>query len=235
MNKIITQLKFNLFLYILCNRLQMGHRFWMLPFAVFIWPLLQASMMFMGWKQGGFELVDVQNRLMGYPLYLMAIGIGVGLIANEVEKRTLEVSFTLPGGAARIWINKLIAASFLIIVAEFILAFCTWIFFTGITSGIIIRVFQGAIFYLVLAMTAGAFFKNSLIAGIVTCFVLFINSYFTNRSWSPVFNPLTINNLSTGDLMQLIIRNHFIIVLAIFVMALLTFLRIEQREALLRH
>lgn len=235
MNKIIAQLKFNLFLYILCNRLQMGHRFWMLPFAVFIWPLLQACMVFIGWKQGGFELVDVQNRLMGYPLYLMSIGIGVGLIANEVEKRTLEVSFTLPGGSAKIWINKLIAASFLIIMAELILGLCTWIFFTGITSGIVIRVFQGAIFYLVLAMTAGAFFKNSLIAGIVTCFVLFANSYFTNGSWSPVFNPLTINNLSAGDLMQLIIRNHFIVIAAIFVMALLAFLRMEQREALLRH
>jgi ABC-type transport system involved in multi-copper enzyme maturation permease subunit len=235
MNKIIQKLRFNIFLYILCNRLQMGHRFWMIPFSVLIWPLLQACLALVGWKQGGFDPIDAQNRLMGYPLYLMSIGIGSALIAGEIEKRTLEVSFTLPGGSAKIWVNKLIAVTFLIITAELILALCASLFFTSITGGMLIRVLQGAIFYLVLAMAAGALFKNSLIASIAVSFILLANSYFIDVPWSPIFNPLILNNLETSELMQLMVQNHFIVIMAVTILALLTFLRAEQREALLRH
>src|SRR5690606_17354318 len=108
-----------------------------------IWPAYQALNLLLGWRPQSFEPADAQNALIGFPLTVLGIGLGVRIIAAEIEQRTLEVTYTVPGGARRVWIAKLAAAAVLLLVAELLLAAVTAAFFTPFPLSALHGAFQG--------------------------------------------------------------------------------------------
>jgi hypothetical protein len=106
----LNRLSDSLMLLHLSLRLQLGRRFWMVPLLGLLWPAWSALRLLMGWRTQSFEAADAQNRLIGFPMTVIAIGLGVRIIAGEIEQRTLEVTYTVPGGAKHVWISKLVAA-----------------------------------------------------------------------------------------------------------------------------
>src|SRR5690554_1146670 len=98
-------------------RLQLGKRFLIVPLIVLLWPAYHALTLVAGWRAQSFEPADAQNALIGFPLTVLAIGLGVRILAAEIEQRTLEVTYTVPGGAARVWISKLGAAALVLLAA----------------------------------------------------------------------------------------------------------------------
>lgn len=233
--KLIDWLGDRLLLTGLALRLQMGRRFWLGPLLVLGWPLFHGIRLLVGEGVQGFTERDVQNTLIGLPLAVLAIGLGVRIIAGEIEQRTLEVTYTVPGGAHRVWIAKLIAALIPLLLAEVLLAIITAIFFTAYPLSALYGAFQGAMFYLVLAMGLGALFRSeiaAMLAGGVTLFLGLFLSANQNRI-SPLFNPLGVDNADAAEVLAWTVQNRIGYALAIVALAVLAFARAERRERLL--
>ena len=223
----------------LALRWQLGRRMWLAPVLALGWPAYQAASLLGGWQDGRFAAVDAQNYLIGLPLFVLAIGLGVGIIAGEIEQRTLEVTYTVPGGARRVWLAKLLAAALPLLAAAALLAIVTATFFTSYPLQALYGALQGAAFYLVLAMGLGALLKSEITAALVAALVLFLNGFLSGfgevqRRWSPFFNPLGVPDASSSDLLGWTIQNRIGVALLILAIVALSCVRAERREQLLR-
>lgn len=222
----------------LSARLVAGRRFWIAVLLPLLWPASQAIRLGMGWREERFEMVDAQNLLMGLPLVVLAIGLGVRIIAGEMDRRTLEIAYTVPGGSQRAWLAKLAAAVLMLIAAQLLLALTVYLFFTSFPPAALYGTLQSSFFYLVLGMGFAALFKSEVTGAMVTVVVLALNGFFTafgniQRRISPFFNPLAVDELSPSDLLAFTIQNRIGFVLAIAAVIALAFARAERREQLL--
>ena len=223
-------------------RLQLGRKFWIVPLLALTWPLFHAVRLLVSDTVPSFNETAAQNTLIGLPMTVIAIGLGVSIIAGEIEQRTLEVAYTVPGGARRIWTAKLAAVILLLLVTETLLVIVTSLFFTSVPVTALYGAFQGAVFYLVVSMALGALFKSELTAVLVTLVILVANvillnssntpSHLSNRI-SPLFNPLALQETSPSEILAWTIQNRIGVALAIIALALLAFARAERREQLL--
>ena len=232
----------NLKLLGLSIRLQLGRKFWIVPLLALSWPLFQAGRLLLSDAAQSFNEISVQNTLIGFPMTVIAIGLGVSIIAGEIERRTLEVAYTVPGGARRIWIAKLVAIIFLLLLTEMLLAAVTAVFFTAFPLAALYGAFQGAVFYLVVAMGLGALFKSEITAVLVALVILAANAVLLNLSntpghlsnrISPLFNPLALTDTNLSLVLAWTVQNRIGIALLIIGLAALAFARAEQRERLM--
>lgn len=220
-------------------RWQLGRRAWLAPALALGWPAYQAVAVLAGWSDERFTAADAQNFLIGLPLIVIAIGLGVRIIAGEIEQRTLEVTYTVPGGSRRVWLSKLLAAALVLLVASVLLAVVTVAFFTSYPLLALYGALQGAVFYLVLATGLGALLKSEITAALVAAMILFLNGFLSGfgdvqRRWSPLFNPLSIDDANSSDLLAWTIQNRIGVALLILAIVALSCVRAERREQLLR-
>jgi ABC-type transport system involved in multi-copper enzyme maturation permease subunit len=123
---------------------------------------------------GKSTLMRIICTLIGLPIYVIAVGLGVRIIAGEIEQHTLEVTYTVPGGAQRFWLSKLFAAMLPIVFSGALLAIIAAIFFTEYPIIVLYGSLQGAVVYLVLAMGLGALLRSELTAVLVVGVVLLV-------------------------------------------------------------
>lgn len=221
-------------------KLQLGKRFWLYPLFPVCWPLLLAFLQWAGVSDETYSALSVQNILLGLPLVFLAIVMGMQIVSAEIEQRTLEVCYTVPGGARRIWQSKLCAAVVVLLLAEVLLALFTRMAFTSFPPGVLYRSLQGALFYLVLSMAFGAWFRNKMTAGMASLILLFLNGAGTGMGenpsrYSPLFNPLSLEGtgVAAEDILYWIIQNHIGFAVVMLTLLVLTFARAERRELLL--
>jgi hypothetical protein len=220
-------------------RWQLGRRVWLAPALALGWPAYHALSLLAGWRDTRFAPADAQNFLIGFPLIVLAIGLGVGIIAGEIEHRTLEVTYTVPGGARRVWLAKLLATALPLLLAGALLAVITAAFFTSYPPLALYGALQGAAFYLVLAMGLGALLKSEITAALLAAMALFLNGLLggfgeIQRRWSPLFNPLGFTEADPSELLDWTIQNRIGVALLILALFALSCVRAERREQLLR-
>jgi hypothetical protein len=234
MNRLRSMLR----LVVLSARLIGGRRFWLAPILPLAWPAFQAFRLLVGWRDTEFVEASAQNTLIALPLIVLAIGLGVRIIAGEMDRRTLEMAYTVPGGAHRVWLAKIAAAVMILGVALILLAIVTYSFFTSFPLGALYGAFQGSVFYLVLAMGFAALFKSEITGAMATVAVVALNGLFTGFGQaqlriSPLFNALAEENTNPSDLLASVVQNRIGFVLAIAAVTALAFVRAERREKLL--
>jgi hypothetical protein len=203
-----------------------------------VWLGWQALRLLVGWREEGFEAVDVQNVLIGMPLLVLAIGLGVRVIAGEMDRRTLEIAWTIPGGSHRMWLSKLAAAAFVLAAAELLLALVVWAFFAEVTIGALWGAYQGALVYMSLATWLAALFKSEATGAMVSAAVLVVNGLFTGfgeaqRRLSPLFNPMAVDDIAVSDLVAWTVQNRIGWALGVAALIALALIRAERREVLL--
>ena len=101
---------------------------------------------------------------MGIPMAALAIILGLRIIAGEMDGRSLEIAYTVPGGCQRVWWAKLAAAALILVSAEILLALVTYFLFTKYPLVAAYGALQGAVFYLVLAMALATLFRSEVAA-----------------------------------------------------------------------
>lgn len=221
-------------------KLQLGKFYWAWPLLPLVWPALIFIAEFIGFAN--FDTPTsrfAQNFYIGVPVYFLAVGIGMQLISSEIESRTLEVCYTVPGGAQRIWLAKLASALLLVCAAILLLALFCRVVYTPFPLAALYRVLQGALFFLCLSMGAGALFRNKMTAGLASIVVMFFTGAFTgfgeiHPRYTPFFNPLGLaQSLSTEELFYYLLQNHLGFALLSATLAILTFARVERRELML--
>lgn len=221
-------------------RLLAGRFWWLVPLWTVLWPAFEAFRIAIGWRPVGYGPAAAQTVLIGTPMIVLAILLGVRIIAGEIDRRTLEITYTVPGGAHRVWIAKLAAALMILLASEAVLAVVAWGFFTKYPWGALYGALQGAVFYLVLAMTLAAWFKSEATAALLCVGVLTLNGFITGFGgnpvrFSPVWNPYVLLERGTdaATVTAWTIQNRVGFLLAIVALVALAFARAQRREALL--
>ncbi len=210
-----------------------GRLFWLAPLLPLLWLGFQYISVILGWRETSYQAVDAQNTLIGFPLAVLAAGLGVRVIAGEIDRRTLEIAYTVPGGAHRVWLAKLGAVLVILLVAEALLAVATHVFLTSYSWGALYGALQGAVFFMVMAMALGALFKSEAAGAMVCAGVLTLALMMTPLRVSPFFNIELVTDLTAVERLARLVQNRIGYVILTAAVLLLTFGRAEQRERLL--
>jgi hypothetical protein len=138
-----------------------------------------------------------------------------------------------------VWLSKLLAAALPLLAAGALLAVITAVFFTPYPLQALYGALQGAAFYLVLAMGLGALLKSEITAALVAAMILFLNGFLSGfgnvqRRWSPLFNPLGAADSNSSEVLAWTIQNRIGVALLILTLVVLSCVRAERREQLLR-
>lgn len=220
-------------------RLMGGRRYWIVPLLPLLWPAAQALFLLIGWRQTAYGPIQVQNGLLGAPLAVLASFLGLRVIAAEIDRRTLEIVYTVPGGAWRVWTAKLVAASGMLVGSELLLAAVAWAFFTPFPIEALYGALQSSLFYLVAAMALAAWSRSEATGGMLVAALLLVNGFVTG--WgatqfriSPFWNVAAVlEGNATADVLAWTLQNRVGFVLAIAGIVALAFVRAERRERLL--
>ena len=216
-----------------------GHRFWLLPILPLGWLLALAAASWAGMLGGAFEPAAAQNQLIGLPLTVLAVFLGLRVIAGEIDGRSLEIAYTVPGGCERVWWTKLAGACMVLVVAEALLAIPVWLFFTGPFPLVALYgALQAAIFYMVLALALATLFRSEVAGAMATAAVLALNGLVTGFGEnqvriSPFWNPLAAQTADGAQLLAAAVQNRIGIPLVTLGILALAFLRANRRERML--
>lgn len=214
-----------------------GHRFWLLPLLTLLWPAALAAANLLGMR-GGFEPDDAQG-IMAVPMTALAVFLGLRVIAGEIDGRSLEIAYTVPGGCQRVWWAKLAGGVVLLVVAEALLAVTVRLLFgLDFPLGALYGALQAAVFYLVLSMAMATLFRSEVAGGMVTVAVLVLNGLVTGFGenqgrGSPFFNPLAARSSDAAELLAWTVQNRIGVALVTCGIASLAFMRANRRERML--
>ena len=214
-----------------------GPRYWLLPLLPLPWLAVQAVLLLTG-SLPSFEPAAAQNTLIGVPVVVLAAFLGGRIIAGELDERTLEIVYTVPGGAHRVWLGKLAAASLILFASLSLAAVVTFAFFT--TFPVVQTLYgaaQGAAFYLAAAMGFSTLFRSETAGAMATMALLALNFRLASLSVelriSPLWNPLAVEGADAEQLLAMAVQNRIGIALIIAAIVALTFARAERREKML--
>jgi hypothetical protein len=213
-------------------RLVAGRKFWIVIFLPLLWLIVRALFVMFG---DGEKLgPESAHYLMSLPLSVVAMGFGIRIIAGEIDSRTLEIAYTVPGGCHRVWLAKIATSVSLLLASEILLTLFIMIFFTSVTPGTFYGVLQGAVFYLVTGMAFSSFFRSEITGAMATVVLFAINLLVGQGSRvSPFFNPLALDNTEKAQAIYYTIQNRIFFIIFIAAITLLTFYRVERREKML--
>ena len=212
-----------------------GRRYWLLPLLPLAW------LVFLRLELFSFFNVSpeaVQGLVLGVPMSLLGIFLGIRVIAGEIDDRSLELAYTVPGGSERLWRIKLIAAVTMLLVMEATLALVTVTLITGFPLGALYGAFQAACFYLVLSLSLATLFRSQIGGGVFTVILLGINGALTGFGnvqlrGSPFFNPYVIVGADSADVLAWTVQNRVGMLLLMAGILSLAFMRANRRERML--
>ena len=215
-----------------------GHRFWLLPMLPLAWLLvLAAGSLLEVWLEP-FEPKDAQGVLIGLPTTVLAIFLGVRIIAGEIDGRSLEIAYTVPGGCVRLWWAKLAGTVLMLAFAEVLLAVFVALFFTGFPPAALYGALQPAVFYLVLAMGMATLFRSEVAGALAAAAILGLNGLITDGGdhqirISPFWNPLAVGSGNPAEILAWTVQNRIGIALLTAGLLALAFMRANRRERML--
>jgi ABC-type transport system involved in multi-copper enzyme maturation permease subunit len=220
----------------LSARLIAGRWMWTVPLVPLLWLGFIILRLLVGWQTESYTPDSVQTWLIGMPLAILAVALGVRIIAGDFDGRTLEIAYTVPGGAGRVWLGKLVAAVLMLVAAELLTAAVVAVFLTGFPLRVLYGPLQAAAFYLVLAMALSALFKSEVTGALATIPVLFFGLILSNTRVSPFFDTTQASIADVADRSDILawtIQNRIGFLLAIAAIGVLAFSRAEQREQMM--
>lgn len=219
-----------------------GPRYWLLLLSPLLWLAAQAVLLLAG-QLPTFNPLSAQNTLIGVPLAILGTFLGGRIIGGELDQRTLEIVYTVPGGAQRVWLAKLAAAVLMLLASLSLMAVFTFAFFTGFP---IVQTLYGALqaaaFYMVAAMGLGSLLRSEAAGGLATLAILGLEAFIVIQAGtlpramphtSPFWNPLATKAADADQLLAMAVQNRIGFVLAIAAIVALTFARAERREKML--
>ena len=215
-----------------------GHRFWLLPLLPLAWLLALATSALLGLQQEPFKPEDAQGMLIGVPVTVLAVFFGVRIIAGEIDQRSLEIAYTVPGGCERLWWAKLAGAVLMLMLAEALLAVVVAWFFTDYPLLALYGALQAAVFYMVLAMGMATLFRSEVAGAVAAAALMVFNALITGFGdeqlrISPFWNHLAVDSSDSAEVLAWTVQNRIGYALLIAGVVALAFMRANRRERML--
>lgn len=215
-----------------------GPRYWLLPLLPIAWLAVQAMLLVSG-RLATFEPAAAQNTLIGVPVAVLATILGSRIIAGELDQRTLEIAYTVPGGAHRVWLGKLAAASLILLASLSLTALLTFAFFTSFpVIQTLYGAAQGAAFCMAMTMGFATLLRSEASGALATIGLIGLAARFRvfipiPPRISPFWNPLREPPAGAEQLLAMAVQNRIGIALVIVAIIALSFARAERREKML--
>ncbi len=210
-----------------------GRRFWLAPLLPLPWLGLQAVALLIGARET-FEPDAAQNTLIGAPIAVLAVFLGGRVITGELDQRGLEIAYTVPGGAHRVWLGKLAAAAGLLTLCVALTAAVAYALFTPFPIvQTLYGTVQGVAFFLAVSMGFATLLRSEVAGALASVGLLALALTVARARFSPFWNPLKLNDTDPERLLALAIQNRIGMALAIAAIVALAFARAERREKML--
>jgi hypothetical protein len=181
----------------------------------------------------GFDERSVPALLVGVPLSVLAIFLGVRVVAGEIDQGTLEIAYTVPGGAGRVWIPKLLASAGILLAAEAVSAAVVFFLLTGFPPDALYAAYQGAVFHLAVAMGLAAWCRGEITGAMATAPVLVITFLASEWVGSPFWSQVAAQHREPAEILAMTVQNRIGYALAIAAVLALGFARANRREKML--
>ncbi len=213
-----------------------GRYFWLLPLLPLLWLGVVGVVL---WLDG--EIItgaEAQGVLLAVPMTFLAIFMGMRIIGGEIDDRSLEIAYTVPGGCERLWYAKLFAAVAVLLISEVLLAVSVYTFFTPFPLGALYGALQASCFYLILALAFATLFRGEASGAMATAVVLGFNGLITGFGdnqirISPFWNPYALTDADPTELFAWTLQNHIGMILVMVAILSLAFMRANRREQML--
>ncbi len=213
-----------------------GRYFWVLPLLPLLWLVVVGTVL---WLDG--EIItpeEAQGVLLAVPMTALAIFMGMRIIGGEIDDRSLEIAYTVPGGCERLWYAKLFAAVAVLLCSEVLLGLSVYAFFTPYPLAALYGALQASCFYLILALAFATLFRSEAAGAMATVLVLGLNGLITDFGdnqirISPFWNPYALTDADPTELFAWTLQNHIGMLLAMVAILSLAFMRANRRERML--
>lgn len=221
----------------LAARTVAGRRYWIAPLLTLAWPVIVVGQAALGDRQT-FDAADAQNQILAVPMALLAIGLGGRVIAGEIDRRTLEIAYTVPGGAHRVWLSKLVAIALILGAAELLLSIVALVLCGPFPPGALYGAAQAAAVYGIVGMAFSTLTRSEATGAMLAVGLLALNGVLTGfggnpTAFSPFFNPAAMPGATEGEILAATVQNRIGMALLSAAIVALTFARAERREKLL--
>jgi hypothetical protein len=162
----------------------------------------------------------------------------VRIIGGEIDRRTLEIAYTVPGGAQRVWLSKLGAALALLCAALVPLALAAFAFFTAYPPGALYGALQAGVVFLTLGMAFAALLRNEITAALVVGGIYVLSGVLAEGFGrvSPLWNPARAaleEEMDAATILAATVQNRIGYLLVAAALVALAIGRAERREKLL--
>jgi ABC-type transport system involved in multi-copper enzyme maturation permease subunit len=220
-------------LVLLAARTVGGRRVFLLPLVPVAWPALLAVFAAMGGNT--YTASAVPAFLVGLPLGVLAIALGVRVVGGEVDARTLEIVYTVPGGAGKVFVARFVASALVVALALLPLALVVFVVFTSYDPRALFAALQAALVHLALATYLGALLRGTITAAMAATpvFALSVLSAGSGLRISPFFNPVQLARYDPSDVLAWTVQNRIGMALLVVALVALALSRAERREAML--
>jgi len=213
-----------------------GRYFWVLPLLPLLWLVVVGTVF---WLDG--EIIapeEAQGVLLAVPMTALAVFMGIRIIGGEIDDRSLEIAYTVPGGCERLWYAKLFAAVAVLLCSEVLLGLSVYAFFTPYPLAALYNALQASCFYLILALAFATLFRSEAAGAMATVLVLGLNGLITDFGdnqirISPFWNPYALTDADPTELFAWTLQNHIGMLLAMVAILSLAFMRANRREQML--
>lgn len=210
-----------------------GRRAWLVALAPALWPVVLKGIQLLDGE--AYRADSVAGWLVGLPLGVLAIALGVRIVAGEIDARTIEIAYTVPGGSRRLWLARLGAAALLLAASALACGAVVFVALTGYPPSALYSAYQGALFLLAVATGFGALFRGVITGAMGAAPVLALSLLTEPPAWriSPFFNPARLQSAEAADVLAWTVQNRIGIAIAIGMIVVLALLRAERREKML--
>jgi len=213
-----------------------GRFFWVLPLLPLVWLVVFGTVLSLDGEVIAPE--EAQGVLLAVPMTALAIFMGIRIIGGEIDDRSLEIAYTVPGGCERLWYVKLFAAVSVLLISEVLLAVSVYVFFTPYPLAALYGALQASCFYLILALAFTTLFRSEAAGAMATVLVLVLNGLITGFGdnqirISPFWNPYALTDADPTELFAWTLQNHIGMLLAMVAILSLAFMRANRREQML--
>ncbi len=213
-----------------------GRQYWVLPLLPLLWLIVLGVILWINGESIAPE--EAQGFLLAVPMTGLAVFMGMRIIGGEIDDRSLEIAYTVPGGCERLWYAKLVAAGAVLLISEVLLAVSAYTFFTPFPLGALYGALQASCFYLILALAMATLFRSEAAGAMATAAILGLNALITGFGdnqvrISPFWNPHALTEADPTELFAWTLQNRIGMLLAMVAILSLAFMRANRREQML--